>query len=179
MIKLIIGLGNPGEKYQQTRHNIGFITVNLLKKDFNFNDWKMNKKINSFISQGIFSENKKIILAKPQTMMNNSGQAAMALINYYKTTPQNLIIIHDDIDLKIGDYKIQQNRGAAGHKGVQSIINQLGTKAFIRLRLGIKPKQMKDPTNTEKFVLQKFSEQEIKIANQAIEKAVRDLRTAL
>ncbi len=179
MIKLIIGLGNPGKKYQQTRHNIGFMAVNLLKTDFNFDDWKLNKKINSFISQGIFSENKKIILAKPQTMMNNSGQAGIALVNYYKTPPQNLIIIHDDIDLKLGEYKIQQNRGAAGHKGVQSIINQLGTKDFIRLRLGIKPKQIKDPINTEKFVLQKFSEPEIKIANQAIEKAVRDLRTAL
>ncbi len=178
MTKLIIGLGNPGEKYQKTRHNLGFMAIDCLSRDLNLTAWQLDKKFKSLLCQGQV-KNKKIILAKPQTMMNNSGEAVVGLVNYYKILGQDLIVIHDEIDLEIGEYKIQQNRGPAGHKGVESIINQIGTKDFIRLRLGIKPKQAGMPIPAEKFVLQKFSETEMEIINQTIKKAVRDLRTAL
>ncbi len=176
MTKLIIGLGNPGKEYKNTRHNFGFMAINFLNQDLSASSWEKNKKTDSLISE-IKINNQKLILAKPQTMMNNSGQAAIKLLNYYRIEIKDLIIIHDDIDLNLGDYKIQQNRGSAGHKGIESIIQQLDNKEFTRLRLGIKTEQIEAPT--EKFVLQKFSESEMEIVNQTIKKAVRDLRTAI
>jgi len=129
---LIVGLGNPGKKYQDTRHNIGFGVIDKLQS--------LNLK--------------KVILAKPKTFMNLSGKAVKSLIKKYKIPTANLWVIHDDIDLPLGKIRIVKNRGAAGHKGVESIIKELGTKNFVRFRIGICPKTGK-PKNIEKFVLQK------------------------
>ncbi len=176
-MKLIIGLGNPGKEYKNTRHNLGFMVVDEFKERNNFSEFKSSKKFKSLISKGKFKE-KRIVLAKPQTFMNNSGIAVKELtksfirknkINDFK--PENLIIIHDDLDLDLGRIKIVKNREAAGHKGVQSIINYLKTKNFIRIRVGIKPK--KNILCAQEFVLREFTKTEKKIIKMTIERAVK------
>ena len=150
---LIIGLGNPGRKYQETRHNIGFQVVDEFLKENNFPRFKFAKKFNAEISEGILG-GEKILLAKPQTFMNLSGKSVKPLIDFYKITPPGRVVIHDDIDILLGEIRIAKNRGAAGHKGIESIIKESKNKNFIRFRIGICPKTGK-PKNIEKFVLQK------------------------
>jgi PTH1 family peptidyl-tRNA hydrolase len=145
---VIVGLGNPGKKYLNTRHNIGFEAIDQLAKENKFPEFKLSKKFNALVSK-----EKEVILAKPQAFMNNSGQSVKLLYSFYK--PKELIVIHDDIDLSLGKIRVSKNRGSAGHKGVESIIKELGTKDFTRIRIGIQPE--KDVSqNVEKFVLQKF-----------------------
>jgi len=170
---LIVGLGNPGEKYENTRHNVGFRVVDQLKEDLNLTDFVFDKKSNSF-----FSKNNDLLIVKPDTYMNLSGQAVTSLSSYYKINEENKIIIHDDIDLPIGQIKISKDRGSAGHKGVESIIKNLGTKNFIRIRVGIKPKSGK-PKKTEDFVLKKFSKEEKGIVDQAVSKSVEAIGTII
>lgn len=182
-MKLIIGLGNPGKKYIKTRHNIGFRVADELAEKLEIRNWKLKSKLKALISEGIFN-NEKILLAKPQTFMNLSGQAVKALSIYYKINPQNIWIIHDDIDLPLGTFKISQNISSAGHKGIQSIIDSLGTKDFVRFRVGIKPDigyQASDvrKLNTEKFVLEKFTKEEEKRISQVIKKTTNALLVAL
>jgi len=172
-MRLIIGLGNPGIKYQGTRHNIGFMVVDKITADFNF-----KSIFNAEISKKIFRD-QKIIIVKPQTFMNNSGSSIKSIIDYYKISIKDIIIIHDDIDLNLGEIKIQENRSSAGHKGVQSIIDAIGTKDFIRMRIGIKPTNQEEPINTEKFVLQKFTPEEGITIQETIEKAAALLATTL
>ena len=147
---IIVGLGNPGRKYRNTRHNIGFQVVDEFARENKFPEFKLSKKFNSLIS-----EKNNIVLAKPQTFMNESGKAV-------KKMTGELIVVHDDIDLPLGKVRISKARGAAGHKGVESIIKEIGTKDFTRFRIGISPKTGK-PKNVEKFVLQKFTKQEKEI----------------
>jgi len=172
-MKLIIGLGNPGSKYQGTRHNIGFMVINKISDDFNF-----KSIFNAEISKKILKD-QKIILVKPQTFMNNSGQSIKSIIDYYKISIKNIIIIHDDIDLNLGEIKIQENCSSAGHKGVQSIIDTIGTKDFTRIRIGIKPTSQEESINTEKFVLQKFTPEEEIIIQETIEKVAVFVTTTL
>jgi PTH1 family peptidyl-tRNA hydrolase len=163
---LIVGLGNPGEKYENTRHNVGFMVVDQLKKDLGLADFVYDKKSNSF-----FSKNSDILIVKPDTYMNLSGQAVSSLSSYYNIGEENKIIIHDDIDLPIGQIKISKDRGSAGPKGVESIIKTIGTKNFIRIRIGIRPKLGK-PEKVEDFVLKKFSGEEKMIINEVVLKSV-------
>jgi len=155
-MRLIVGLGNPEKKYENTWHNIGFIIIDEIQKAKcdEFVKFKNSKKYKAEICEGISPE-KKIILAKPQTYMNNSGQAIKSMMSFYKIETKNLWVIHDDIDLPIGKIRISQNASAGGHKGVQSIIEELGTQEFIRFRLGI---QKEPPVDipSEKYVLQKI-----------------------
>jgi len=153
---LIVGLGNPGEKYIKTRHNIGSRVVDELK----------------------FSDKEGVILAKPKTFMNLSGKAVKSLLKTHILGPKNLIVIHDDIDIPLGEIKIVKNRGAAGHRGVQSIIKELSTKNFIRFRIGVQPKSGK-PKNVETFVLQKFAKEEEKIIKEVIQKTVEAIEFSL
>ena len=166
---LIVGLGNPDIKYNNTRHNIGFRIIDALARENNFPEFKLSKKHNSLISENIIDD-KKITLVKPQTFMNNSGKAIKSIIDYLSLTTDNLLIIHDDIDIEIGQIKISENSRSAGHKGVQSIIDEIGTKDFARVRVGIKPKNENlesennaKQTPTEKFVLEKFTKKEEQI----------------
>ncbi|MFA5361557.1 MAG: aminoacyl-tRNA hydrolase, partial [archaeon] len=127
---IIIGLGNPGEKFKDTRHNVGFMAIDKFAKENNFDDFKLEKKFEAEISkQG------KILLAKPQTFMNNSGKTAKKIKSINKTS--TFIILHDDVDLPIGKIKIVKERGSAGHKGVESVIKAIGNKGLIRIRIGI------------------------------------------
>ena len=169
---IIVGLGNPGPKFKNTRHNLGFRTIDHFAQENNFPDFEFKRKFKAGTSEEKIND-KKIILAKPQTFMNESGQAVKLLTRTYKLEANRLIIIHDDIDLDLGKIKIVKNRSAAGHKGVQSIINELGTKDFIRLRIGIKPTRHKlEARSLERFVLQKFNKEEEKILEGIIKKAV-------
>jgi len=177
-MKLIIGLGNPGEKYEKTRHNFGFLVIDKLAEKICADEWKIKMQFNASIKQTDFN-NEKIILAKPHTFMNNSGLAVKSIVDYYKINYQDILIIHDDIDLELGEIKVQKNRGSAGHKGVQSIINALGTKDFIRMRVGIKLINEKIIMETEKFVLQKFTKDEEKIVQKIIIKAAGLITAAL
>jgi len=147
----------------------------------------LKSKLKALISEGIFN-NEKILLAKPQTFMNLSGQAVKALSTYYKINPQNIWIIHDDIDLPLGKIKISQNISSAGHKGVQSIIDSLGTKDFVRFRVGIKQianrksqiaKLQLKTKNLERFVLERFTKEEEKRISQIIKKTTNALLVAL
>ncbi|KKP59662.1 MAG: Peptidyl-tRNA hydrolase [Candidatus Magasanikbacteria bacterium GW2011_GWC2_34_16] len=172
-MKLIVGLGNPGKEYEKTRHNAGFIALQELAKEINANKFKFEKKFNAEICIGEFND-KKIILAKPQTFMNESGLAVQAITNFYKITPENLVVIHDEKDLPIGEYKIQTNRGSAGHNGVKSIIEHLGTKNFVRARIGVAP-QTKEIKDTSDFVLGKFGKEEFKILDEVTQKIIEEI----
>jgi len=176
---LIVGLGNPNQDYQETRHNIGFsIIENLRLKMGNFSDWRLEKKLKSEISQGKVN-NQKIFLSKPKTFMNESGLAVKLLIKYYKIKIENLIVIHDDLDLPLGKIKISKARGSAGHKGVQSVINQLKDRNFLRFRIGIKPEKIFQKKSKKEFVLQKFHKSEEKVLKAAIEKTVSAIEFSL
>ncbi len=169
-MKLIIGLGNPEKEYKKTRHNAGFLAIDKIASNFNFPSFTLQLKFNAEISESII-DNKKVILTKPQTFMNDSGRAVKAIMDYYKIGIQDVIVIHDDIDIFLDKYKITANRSSAGHKGVQSIINHLGTKDFSRIRIGVEIINRKIPT--EKFVLEKFGKEEMKIVEKVIEEIVR------
>lgn len=146
---LIVGLGNPGKKYADTRHNVGSRVVSELGS--------LNLK--------------NVILEKPKTFMNESGKAVKSLLKQYKIKPNSLVVVHDDIDLPLGTIRIVKNRGAAGHKGVESIIKELKTKNFIRFRIGIANEKKENTKQKLKgFVLQKFNRGEEKIVKEVIKK---------
>lgn len=166
---IIIGLGNPETKYNNTPHNVGFEIIDSFAKENNFPDFILSKKFKALIS-----EKDGIILVKPQTYMNNSGESVFSLTNFYKT--KNIIIIHDDIDLPLGKIKISQNRGSAGHKGIESIIKKLGTKNFKRIRIGICPK--KKPADVEKYVLTKFKKRDKEIIIKSITKTIHEINNS-
>ena len=175
-MKLIIGLGNPGEEYKKTRHNAGFLAVDEIVLSSKYQVLSTQQKFNAEISEGII-DNEKTILVKPQTFMNNSGQAVKAIVDYYKIDLEDIIVIHDDLDISLGEYKISQNKNSGGHKGVQSIIDYLGTKDFTRIRIGIAVENKKTPT--EKCVLERFSKEEIEIVEGVIEEIVSNISTQL
>jgi PTH1 family peptidyl-tRNA hydrolase len=196
-MKIIVGLGNPGKKFEKTRHNLGFLIIENLKlKIENFSDWRYEKKFKAEISRGKIG-NKKIILAKPQTFMNNSGKSVKLLVlNSFQKPRQikamaviqrrfrNLWVIHDDIDLTLGKIRISIGRGSAGHKGVQSIIDELGTKDFVRFRIGINrfAQNQKSKIKNQKldeFVLKKFNKGEEKILKGVIKKTCQAIEVAI
>jgi PTH1 family peptidyl-tRNA hydrolase len=170
-MKLIVGLGNPGEKYENTRHNIGFAVISDFRfKILDFSDWKTNKKFNADIATGKFGR-EKIILLKPQTFMNESGQAVAAAARFYKIKPADILVIHDDIDLPLGKIRIKKDGSSGGHRGVDSIIAALGTENFVRLKIGVAPETRPKNFNAANFVLKKFTKAEEKTLTETIKKA--------
>ncbi|MCH7759694.1 aminoacyl-tRNA hydrolase [Patescibacteria group bacterium] len=161
---LIVGLGNPGEKYEKTRHNIGFRIVDLLVDK---TGWKKNKKANCLYTKKQIGK-QLVEIIKPHNLMNNSGQSVKYIQKKHYLKVENIMVVHDDIDLPLGTIRIGQNISSAGHKGIQSIIDHLGTQNFIRFRIGIRPLNEK-PIETEKFVLKNFNKEEKKIIDQIIE----------
>lgn len=132
----IVGLGNPGKKYTNTRHNLGFLAVEHLQKVWGGSEWRLEKKFQAEISEA-FSVGRKIFLVKPQTFMNHSGQSTRSLLDFYKATAADLIVLHDEVDIPFGKMKTTLSSRAAGHNGVKDIIERLGTQDFRRLRLGV------------------------------------------
>jgi PTH1 family peptidyl-tRNA hydrolase len=156
-MKIIIGLGNPGEKYQQNRHNVGFQLVDYLSQKLKIKSQKFNLKVKSEI---IETENKDVLLVKPQTFMNESGLAVRKFIEYSRLRIEDLFVIHDDLDLPLGEYKIQFEKGPKLHNGVASIEERLGTKNFWRIRVGVNNRNPQNRIPGESYVLMNFSEEE-------------------
>lgn len=180
-MKLIIGLGNPGKKYEKTRHNVGFMILEYLKNNltqYKINNWELSKKFNAEIC-GWTVNGEKIILVKPMTFMNQSGQSVQLIAQFYKVSTHDIIVVHDDKDLKLGQIKAQTNRGYAGHNGVKSIIDYIKSQDFLRIRVGIASSNEKKMKNISKFVLNKFSLFEKKTLENAIEKAMEEIKKAL
>ncbi len=171
---LIVGLGNPGRAYRHTRHNAGFMLLNLFaeKLDLTF----ARQKADALITDGHF-EGRKIILAKPQTYMNASGRSVGLLAHFYRIHPSNLFVVVDDIDLPLGSIKLLPSGGSAGHNGMRSIINHLGTNQFPRLRIGIsRPPGRMDPAD---YVLLDFQPVEIPVLEDSLNRACHCLRLYL
>jgi PTH1 family peptidyl-tRNA hydrolase len=163
---LVVGLGNPGREYRMTRHNMGFMAIDAMASHWNFSGPKVQSK--AIITTGAFAGN-KVILAKPQTYMNLSGQAVSGLMNFYKIPFDHLLVCNDDVDLPFGTIRIRPGGGSAGQKGVGSIIERLGTQEFARMRLGVgrPPGQM----NTADYVLQPFSKEDEEFLQNFLQKA--------
>lgn len=166
MKTIIIGLGNPGKKFEKTRHNVGFMALDKFAKENNFSDFELQKKTDSLVS-----EFENTILVKPQTFMNESGKAVKKISDNIDT--KNLIIIHDDVDLPAGKIKIVKERGSAGHKGVESIIKSIGNENLIRIRIGISPGKN---TEAKKIVLKNFLTEEQEKISEAIKNSSEALK---
>ena len=161
-MKLIVGLGNFGEKYIYTRHNVGFIILDQFSRLLNFKFSKQSK-FKALIAKTVIN-NEKYIFLKPFTFMNLSGDAVRLISDFYKIEPNNILVIHDDLDFGIGEIKKQFGKNSAGHNGVQDIIDKLGTKDFYRLRVGI-GKNVEIPS--EDYVLQNMPKEDLeKITSQ-------------
>ena len=157
-MKLIVGLGNPGRQYENTRHNAGFLAADELAGIFGFGEFKISDKHKSEIAEGKIGRD-KVILVKPQTFMNLSGQAVRSVMQFYKIPIEDLVVIYDDVDLASGAMRIRPSGSAGGHKGMKSLIQELGTDEFVRIRLGIAP-LTEFKGSLEDYVLGKFSNEE-------------------
>lgn len=156
-IKLIVGLGNVGKDYDGTRHNIGFAVVDEFRKKNKFPAWQEKSKFKAFISED-FLDGKKVILAKPTTLMNASGDSVRALKDFYKLDNKDIVVIHDELDLPFGVVKLKQGGGSAGNNGLKSLISHIG-EDFSRIRIGIK-NDLLEKMDAADFVLSKFSKDE-------------------
>ncbi|MBE6082223.1 aminoacyl-tRNA hydrolase [Acidilutibacter cellobiosedens] len=164
----IIGLGNPGREYMNTRHNIGFDTVELISSKYNI---KLNKgKFKSIYGEGNIDD-KKILLVKPQTYMNNSGMAVLDLYNFYKMPIENIIVIVDDVDIDFGAVRVRAKGSGGTHNGLKSIVYQLQRDDFPRIKVGIG--KAKEDMDLADFVLSRFSQEDRTIIEEAIKKAAR------
>lgn len=167
-MKLIAGLGNPGKEYEKTRHNAGFMGVEYLADFFRFVDFKKADKFKAEISEGVIG-GEKVFLVKPQTFMNLSGCSVRGLMDFYKISLPDFIVIFDDADIDSGALRVRRSGSAGGHNGVKSIIQELGTGDFLRVRLGISP--MADFKGAlEDYVLGKFSEEEMDLLKKNLER---------
>jgi peptidyl-tRNA hydrolase, PTH1 family len=164
---LIIGLGNPGREYKDTRHNIGFMLIDHIAVRLNARGMRLQSK--AIVISALYEE-RKIILAKPQTFMNLSGQSVQGLLHFYKIPFENLLVAHDDLDIPLGTLRIRPTGGPGGQRGMASTIEQLGTKDFPRLRLGIgRPPGRMDAKD---YVLQDFSKDDMKLLPEVLDRGV-------
>lgn len=167
-IKLIVGLGNPGNEYEQTRHNAGGWFVEQLAQQHN-QSWQTDSKFHGLVSK-ISSDNHECRLLIPTTYMNNSGRAVAAIANYYKISPEQILIVHDELDLAAGIVRLKINGGDGGHNGLKDIIKSLDSKKFYRLRIGID--RPKPTVSIVDYVLDRPSKTQRQLIDQAIERAL-------
>lgn len=169
-MKLLVGLGNPGLKYENSRHNAGFKILERLNKEFGDN-WGNEAKANALVSRfKIYNE--EVILALPQSYMNLSGEVVVELLRWFKLNKSDLIVVHDELDLPFGTVQIKKNIGPAGHNGIKSIIEKIG-QDFVRLRVGI---GIDEKNPSEKFVLEDFNNNELKEFENISEEAVKKIK---
>ncbi|WP_448604565.1 aminoacyl-tRNA hydrolase [Thermoleptolyngbya sp.] len=167
--QLIVGLGNPGAKYDRTRHNVGFMLVDELARS-----WQINltdhKKFQGIFGEGTGPHQDKIRLLKPQTYMNLSGQSIRAVVDWYKLSPESVLVVYDDMDLPLGRLRLRLSGSAGGHNGMKSTVSHLGTQNFPRLRIGIgKPKPAApEDKDTVSHVLGQFSKAETEVLNEVL-----------
>lgn len=161
---IIVGLGNPGKKYEDTRHNIGFKTIDALAD-------KLNIKVNKMKFKGLVGEGRiageKVILLKPHTFMNNSGESVVEILNFYKLKPENLLVVVDDIDIEFAQLKIKKNGSAGTHNGLKSIVNLIGSKDFARFKIGVGKKHPNE--DLASFVLSDFPSRDKKHIEDAVD----------
>lgn len=176
-MRLVVGLGNPGEKYQNVRHNLGHLALDEFKSKGDWGDWGIEAKFKSeTVKKG------EIILVRPLTFMNNSGMAVKLLTTYYKLPSTDIIVVYDELDLPLGKIKVRLGGAAAGHHGVESIIKSLGTDQFIRVRLGIgnlktqSSEHKKVHISAEKFVLEPFLHSEKSQVKHMLKQAIKALQ---
>jgi peptidyl-tRNA hydrolase, PTH1 family len=184
-MKIIVGLGNPEEKYESIRHNTGFMFVDALASDKQIApverviELREEKRFQSQFAK-IKHNGEDVLLVKPLTYMNSSGKAVSSIINYYKASANDLIVALDDIDLPIGVVRVRCEGGSAGHKGLQNIIDCIDSDKFVRFRIGILgDSDKKNPAETAEYVLNPFSKREFPLVEQSIDKATAYLLTYL
>lgn len=172
-MKVIAGLGNPGQQYSATRHNIGFMAVDVLAGRWNVADWR--SKFEAQVAE--YRGTETVLLVKPQTYMNLSGRAVAAVLNWYKLTASDLIVIYDELDLPAGRLRLRPQGGAGGHRGIESLFDHLGTHEFARVRLGIG----RPPTFMEAadYVLGRFAPGEQPLIKEMIDKAAEAVECIL
>jgi len=164
---LIAGLGNPGRRFENNRHNVGFMLLSRLSIKLGQNFGKVESK--ALLAKATY-QNEKVILVKPQTFMNNSGAAISSLVRFYKVPLESLLVVYDDVDLPLGTLRLRPSGGSAGQKGMQSIIERLGTEEFPRLRIGTgRPPGRKEAAD---YVLQNFPTQDADLLNETLDRAV-------
>ncbi len=180
----IVGLGNPGEEYKNTRHNIGRMVVELLRERFGVSDWRSDKKSRAKVSKGFITD-KDVNFILPDNFMNNSGGSVSAFIKNKKQA-ERLVVIHDDIDLPLGFVKVVYNRGAGGHRGVESIERSLKTRGFIRVRVGVLPvtpagkiRKPKGDKKVHDFILKKISKKDSIEIQKSVKKAADAVESVL
>ncbi|MDD5147660.1 MAG: aminoacyl-tRNA hydrolase [Candidatus Daviesbacteria bacterium] len=175
-MKLIVGLGNPESRYAGTRHNLGFDVLDELVRKLNLVDWVKEDKFKAELIK-----TPELILVKPQTFMNNSGMAVRLLVDYFKISAEDIIVVYDELDLPLGKIKVRMGGAAAGHHGVESITSALGTGQFIRARLGIgnlrtqSGEHKGQSLSAEKFVLEPFMPKEKTLVKHMIRQAIKAL----
>lgn len=181
-MKIIVGLGNPGEQYEKTRHNLGFLVLDeLLKKNEPLSKtfWDHDSK-DKTATKKIKIGNEDFLLVKPLTFMNNSGFAVSKVVNYYKVEPKDVTLIHDDLDLPLGKIRVRFGGGAGGHNGVDSVIEKMGDGKFLRIRLGIgDPKRIENSEfrvkNVDDYVLSAFAPNERSKVKSMIKEAIKTI----
>ena len=175
-MKLLVGLGNPGPRYSQSRHNAGFMTLDLIADKYGLN-FESNKRFEAEIAQGSI-DGQSCILCKPMTYMNLSGKSILKLLSYYKIKPQEMLVLFDDIDLELGRVKVRVGGGHGGHNGVRSIISSIGYSDFHRIKLGIGRPQANNEQQSfisvADWVLQKMDEKEIQLLSLEMFQTVLD-----
>ena len=170
---LIVGLGNPEEEYSKTRHNMGFNTINKISQQYNI-EVKQNK-FQALYGSGMI-EKEKVILLKPQTYMNLSGESVKEVAEFYNLKPEEIIVIYDDIDIEKGHIKIRKKGGAGSHNGMKSVVEELQSTDFARIRVGIGPEFKSDMIN---YVIGKVPQEEQEILQQGVEKAAKAVEEIL
>jgi PTH1 family peptidyl-tRNA hydrolase len=179
-MKIIIGLGNPGKKYDKTKHNVGFKVIDILNELLEFEEFKEKSKFNALVSEGEF-RNEKIILVKPITFMNLSGRTAKSITEFYKVLYHDMWVVYDDLDFEIGKFKIKEHGSAGSHNGMSSIIDYIGSHNFPRFRIGIdsRTEEQKAAKSAKNYVLTKFAFKDRKLINQTLLKAAESIIYAL
>jgi PTH1 family peptidyl-tRNA hydrolase len=171
-MNLIIGLGNPGKEYERTRHNAGFLFLDFLRDSWGFPGFSTSARWKGAVSEGV-RNGEKTILLKPETFMNRSGDSVRSIMDFFKLSPEDLTVIHDDLDIESGRYRVTEGSRAAGHNGVADLIEKIGTQDFRRIRIGIG----RPPENipTEKYVLTPFTQEE----RETLETLFREVESTL
>ena len=174
-MKLVVGLGNPGKRYKNTRHNVGFRVVDALASKVDGGKWMVDRRNHNTL----YTKHQSLILAKPQTYMNSSGEAVSKIVNHYKINTKELWIIHDDLDLPLDEFKVQFAKGPKLHNGMESIEEKLGTKEFWRVRVGVDNRETGNRIPGEEYVLQQFSDEEKETIDKTTDKIVEELISIL
>jgi len=171
-VKWIVGLGNPGKRYENTRHNVGFLVVDRFAAGHGYGVFR--RQFSALVTDGLLEQapGEKVFLVKPQTYMNRSGSAVREALGYYKGEPADLLVIHDDLDLPLGRLRYRGRGSSGGHRGVESIFEALGTQQFARLKIGIGREESRDATD---YVLSPIQARERSTLDRALQRAAESL----